>query len=213
MVSRERPASRRAAALAASREPFVVKVSSGPGTACLSCCTNRSKSLRSKGSPPVRRSFSVPKLVKTPANQQIGYVDLEVKIEPGEVGDHFTFRFNGVAPVQVLAIIRGQAARLPIEKKPGLLVIQRSNSFTEQGGLLPQGLFVDVWAGDVPADLVLQALNELEAMTPKAGIPQEVRREIKPGMGKGPRIAMDLDRVDPVAIRDMLDAELTKPRP
>jgi len=152
-------------------------------------------------------------LQKTPANPQIGYVDLEVKIEPGEVGDHYTFRFNGVAPVQVLAIIRGQAARIPIEKKPGQLVIQRSNSFTEQGGLLPQGLYVDVWAGDVPADLVLQALNELEAMTPKAGIPQEVRRDIKLGMGKGPRIALDLDRVDPLEIRGILDAELTKKNP
>ena len=54
------------------------------------------------------------------------------------------------------------------------------------------------------------ALDELEAMTPKAGIPQEVRREIQPGMGKSPKIMLDLDRVDPLKIRDILEAKLEK---
>ena len=147
-------------------------------------------------------------LQKTPENRSAGHVDLNLTAEPGEGGDQYTFRFTGIAPIQVLTIIRGQAARIPIEKKPGLLVIQRNNSFTERGGLLPQGLYVSIWAKDMPADLVLQALDELEAMTPRAGIPQEVRREIQLGMGKGPKLSLDLDRVDPLEIREKVETML-----
>jgi len=39
------------------------------------------------------------------------------------------------------------------------------------------------------------------------------RIEKKPGMGKSPRITMDLDRVDPLEFRDRLEADLAKSRP
>jgi len=79
-------------------------------------------------------------------------------------------------PARVVTIIRAQEAMAPFEKKPGSLRTLRINSFTTGGGLLPKGLNVYVWAGEVPADVVLDALNELEAMNPRAGIPQEVRK-------------------------------------
>ena len=149
-------------------------------------------------------------LQKIPANTTRGYEDLEVKADPSEKGGLWQYKFTGAEAAVVMGIIRGQAGLGPIEKKPGLLVIQRINSFTHQGGLLPRGLFVEVWAGDVPADQVLQALNDLEAMTPKAGSPQEVRREIAPGTGQGPRITLDLRSTDPLQVRDQLEKALGK---
>lgn len=153
-------------------------------------------------------------LKKTAANPSVGFVDLEVMADPSEdTGGHWTYKFTGVDPQRVDAIIHGQAALAPIEKKPGMLVIQRINSFTDKAGLLPQGLHVYVWAGDVPADVVLQALDDLEAMTPKAGIRQEIRREIGPLMGKGPRIRVDIEDADPLEVRNILEAAMSKAKP
>lgn len=143
-----------------------------------------------------------------------GFVDLEVTVTPAEATDRlYNYQFTGVEPARVITIIRNLSGLPSIEKKLGLLVIQRLNSFNPQGGLVPSGLFVNVWAGEVPADLVLDALNELEEMTPKAGVPQEVRRVITPEMGKARKITMDLAKVDPMQVRGVLEAELAKIKP
>lgn len=152
-------------------------------------------------------------LQKIPENLTAGYADVDVAAEPSEIGDLYSYRFTGVAPTVVLHFVRARNSLAPIEKKPGVLVIQRFNSFTERGGLLPMGLYVDAWAEDVPADLILRALNDLEAMTPKVGIPQEVRREILPGAGKAPKMTLDLHCVDPLKLRDLLETELAKAKP
>ncbi len=157
----------------------------------------------------MERAFAT--VQRLPANTSVGFVDQDVAVEPGETGGLYSFRFTGVHPAVVLGIIRGYSALAPIEKKSGLLVIQRMNNFTHQAALLPRGLHVEVWAGDVPADLVLEALNELEAMQPKAGIPQEVRREIPSGAGRGPKIMLDLSGADPLQVRDTLEKALAKP--
>jgi beta-lactamase regulating signal transducer with metallopeptidase domain len=158
--------------------------------------------------------FALARLKNTPPDLPAGFVDLTLRSVPKTPdalkAGVFSYKFSGVDPTRVLTIVRAQAARAPIEKKPDLLVIQRINAFTYEGGLLPKGLNVDVWAGDVPADLILEALNELEAMRPEAGIPQEVRREILPGMGKGPRIRMDVQGTDPLLVRDILETTLAK---
>lgn len=151
-------------------------------------------------------------LQKTPADLAKGYVDVLAVAKMPETGSLWNYKFTGVDPDRVLTIIRAQEAFAPIEKKPGLLVIQRYNSFTHEGALLPKGLFVNIWAGDIPADIVLQALNELEAMAPKPGIPQEVRREIPQGMGKGAVVTVDLSNVDPLQVRDTLESALAKPK-
>lgn len=151
-------------------------------------------------------------LRKVPASHSVGFVDLDVMADPSENDGLFTYKFTGVDAHQVDAIIHGQAALAPIEKKPGMLVVQRINSFTYKGGLLPQGLHVYVWAGDVPADLVLQALDDLEAMTPKAGIRQEIRRLISPGMGKAPKIRVDIEDADPIEVRNILEAAMAQPK-
>jgi hypothetical protein len=68
-VTRLSPASARAWALRASRDAFVVSVTSTPSAA--SCSTRRSMSRRRRGSPPVRRTFSTPPSTKTRATRVI----------------------------------------------------------------------------------------------------------------------------------------------
>lgn len=169
--------------------------------------------LRAIGTPvaTIERAFAT--IQKLPANTALGYVELEVIVEPGETGGLYSFKFTGVPPVIVLRMIRSYSALAPIERKPGLLVIQRMNSFTDQAALLPNALLVDVWAGDVPADLVLEALNELEAMQPKAGIPQRVTREISPGTGKSPFIRLDIRGYDPLNVRKMVEGSISMTKP
>jgi beta-lactamase regulating signal transducer with metallopeptidase domain len=152
-------------------------------------------------------------LQKIPADLAKGYVEVLAVAKMPETGSIWNYKFTGVDPARVLTIIRAQEALAPIDKKPGLLVIQRYNSFTYEGGLLPKGLFVNIWAGDIPADIVVQALNELEAMAPKAGIPQEVRWEIPQGTGKGVVVTLDLSSVDPTQVRHTLESALAKPKP
>jgi len=65
-----------------------------------------------------------------------------------------------------------------------------------------------VWAGDVPAEAVLEALKELMAMAPDAGVPQEVRRQVSPDLGQGNRISLDLRDKDPMQLWDELEAAI-----
>lgn len=167
--------------------------------------------MRVQEAPLASMERALAELQKIPANPSTGFVDVEVVVDPSEKGGLFIYKFTGVDPARVVTIIRAQDALAPIEKKPGLLVIQRINSFTYGGGLLPKGLFVNIWAGDIPADAVLLALTELEGMTPKAGIPQEVRREISQGTGRGAKVTLDLSNVDPLQVRSTLESTLAKP--
>jgi beta-lactamase regulating signal transducer with metallopeptidase domain len=153
---------------------------------------------------------AIARLQTLPLNPDQGYVDLVAVAKEATEGGRWTYKFTGVDPARIMTIIRAQAAVASTEKRPGLLRILRINSFTYQGGLLPMGLKVDVWAGDVPADLVLQALNELEAMEPRAGIPQEVLREPAPGTGKGLRVTLDLHAVEPLEVRRILEEVLAR---
>lgn len=148
------------------------------------------------------------KLQTLPGNPATGYVELVTMSKASDTDSLWTYKFTGVDPARVVTIIRAQAAQASIEKKPGLLTVLRLNAFSYQGGFLPKGLRVEVWAGDVPAAMVLQALNELEAMTPLAGVPQAVRKECSPGVGKGPTIRLDVSGADPVAIRALLEKTL-----
>jgi len=159
----------------------------------------------------MERAFA--SLEAIPVDPAKGHADVFTNANaPGTV-DRFNYRFTGANPAQVKAIIVAQAALPPMGRKPGEIVIQRINSFTYQGGLLPKGLWVQVWAGDAPADLVLKALNELEAMTPKAGIPQEVRMRVPPGTGGGPKVTLNLMAADPLEVRDNLEKALAGAKP
>jgi beta-lactamase regulating signal transducer with metallopeptidase domain len=137
-----------------------------------------------------------------------GYVDLEVKVNPVPEGSHYAYEFKGCDPVRVRRIIQARDAFPYLEqgdKKPGHIVIQRLARFTYELGVLPQGLHVQIWAGDVPVETVLEALNELMAMAPEAGIPQEIRRHIPPDSGKGKRISLDVVDKDPLQLWKELD--------
>ena len=68
-VTRCRPAAASACAFAASSEAFVVSVSSAPSGA--SIAIRRSTSLRTSGSPPVRRNFSTPSATAARATRSI----------------------------------------------------------------------------------------------------------------------------------------------
>jgi hypothetical protein len=63
----------------------------------------------------------------------------------------------------------------------------------------------------MPAERVLEALNQLETTQSRAGIPQSVRRDGAAGAGKGPRISLDLSHVAPLALRDPLEKALAGP--
>jgi beta-lactamase regulating signal transducer with metallopeptidase domain len=159
----------------------------------------------------MERAFAT--VQKLPANPAAVFAQVEVPADPSEHGAIFTFKFTGVDPARVLSIIRAYDAFEPVPKRKGMLVIQRMNSFTQQGALLPKGLLLDAWAGEIPADIVLQALNELEAMAPQAGIPQEIRREIPAGMGKGPTVQLDLSQADPIEVRGILEKVMGQGKP
>ncbi len=147
-------------------------------------------------------------LDQQPKDLSKGYVDLEVKVNPVPEGSHYAYEFKGCDPARVRRIILARDAFPYLEqadKKPGQIVIQRLARFTYELGVLPQGLHVQVWAGDVPAESVLEALNELMARAPEAGIPQEVRRQFSGGKGNGKRISLDLVDKDPLQLWKELD--------
>jgi beta-lactamase regulating signal transducer with metallopeptidase domain len=148
-----------------------------------------------------------------PVDPVSGYAEMILLTKEGHTPGRWTYKFLGVDPARVANIIRAQAAVAATEKKPGVLRLLRINAFTYEAGLLPRGLKVTVWAGGVPADLVLQALAELEAMTPLAGIPQEVRREIRAGEGRGPIVDLNLREVDPLELRAILERVLAGQKP
>jgi hypothetical protein len=159
-----------------------------------------------------RAMTSLDNLPKDPAK---GYVELEAKVGEASLGHRFTYEFRGCEPVRVRRVIQAWAT-FPFlsmskdDKKPGQVIIQRNCRFTFELGLIPRGLDVQVWAGDVPAEMLLQALTDLMAMNPEAGIPQEVRRQIPPGSGKGNRISLDLRDKDPMQLMDELEAAMKK---
>ena len=70
-VTRCSPASRRLAALRASRLPLVVSAMSSMPSIAASISTSRSRSRRSSGSPPVRRSLRTPAAAKSRASRAI----------------------------------------------------------------------------------------------------------------------------------------------
>ena len=138
-----------------------------------------------------------------------GYVDIDTKFDRTPLGGLFSYEFRGCDPARAKRIIQARDSFTYLrseDKQPGHLVIQRLANFTYELGVLPQGLHVQVWAGDVPAELVLEALNELQAMAAEGGIPQEVRRQIPPGSGKGPRVSLDLQDKDPLQLWKELEA-------
>lgn len=156
-------------------------------------------------------------LSETPADPSKGYADLDVKADPTKAPGlgRFTYLFLGADPARVQRIVQAWdtfpfLSRRPEDKKPGQVIIQRNSRFTYELGVMPQGLHVQVWAGDVPREAVLEALNELMAMAPHAGIPQEIRRQIPPGTGTGDRISLDLVDKDPLELWSELDTAIRK---
>ena len=152
-------------------------------------------------------------LDQAPRDATKGYVDLEVKADVSmrRRDGLFTYIFLGVEPARVRRVVHAWntfpfLSQRPEDKKAGQIIIQRNNRFTPEIGVIPSGLNVQVWAGDVPADAVFEALKELTAMTPDAGVPQEVRRQIPLGSGQGNRISLDLSDKDPMQLWDELEA-------
>ncbi len=144
-----------------------------------------------------------------------GYVELEAQVGEASPGHRFTYEFRGCDPARVKRVIRAWASfpflsQSKDAKKPGQVIIQRNCRFTFELGLIPRGLDVQVWAGDVPAEMVLKVLTDLMAMNPEAGIPQEVRSQIPPGSGKGNRVSLDLRDKDPMQLMDELEAAVQK---
>jgi len=137
-----------------------------------------------------------------------GHVDVDTKFDRVPLGQLYAYEFKGCDPFRARRVIQARDAFAYLgegDKKPGQIVIQRLARFTYELGVLPQGLHVQVWAGDVPTESVLEALNELMAMAPEAGIPQEVRRRVQPDSGKGKRISLDLVDKDPLLLWKELD--------
>ena len=165
-------------------------------------------------------------LEQLPRDTAKGYVELEVKadlskrslVERAErakqgVERLFTYLFTGADPVRVRRVVHAWntfpfLSGRPEDKKPGQIIIQRNNQFTGEIGVIPRGLNVQVWAGEVPAAAVFEALKELTAMTPDAGVPQEVRRHVPAGSAQGNRVSLDLKDKDPMKLWDELEATI-----
>jgi len=148
-------------------------------------------------------------LEQAPADPAKGYVELDLKADPEAEDPHglWSYLFLGADPVRVERVVQARAtfhSLRPEDKKPGIIIIQRMARFTAQLGVLPEGLNVQVWAGDVPASAVLHALQQLLAMPPEAGIPQEVRVQVAPGE-PGTRITLDLKDKNPSVLWDDLN--------
>lgn len=154
-------------------------------------------------------------LERVPQDPAKGYVDLEVKAARSRSGRDsiFTYLFLGADPERVKRVVHAWntfpfLSQRPEDKKAGQIIIQRNNQFTAEIGVIPRGLNVQVWAGDVPAEAVLEALKELTAMTPDAGVPQEIRRQVPPGLGQGNRISLDLRDKEPMQLWGELEAAM-----
>ncbi|HEY3399932.1 MAG TPA: M56 family metallopeptidase [Geothrix sp.] len=170
------------------------------------------------------------RLDQTPQDPAKGYVDLEVKADLSKRGLEeraklakgnqnqdwlYTYLFLGADPARVRRVVHAWNTfpflhQLPEDKKPGQIIIQRRNVFTYELGVSPKGLNVQVWAGDVPADAVLEALTELTAMTPDAGVPQEVRRQVSPGSSTKNHVSLDLSDKNPDELWKELDKAVRK---
>lgn len=156
-------------------------------------------------------------LERAPADPAKGYVDLDLKADP-EVKDPYglwTYLFLGADPVRVERVVQARATFHSLrseDRKPGTIVIQRMARFTAQLGVLPEGLYVQVWAGNVPAQRVLQALQQLIAMQPEAGIPQEVRMQVPPDE-PGARTTLDLKDKNPLVLWDELNTIIKTEKP
>jgi len=156
-------------------------------------------------------------LEQAPPDPSRGYVDLELKADPGAKDPQglWTYLFLGVESARVERVLQARAAFSslgPEDRKPGTIVIQRMARFTAQLGVLPDGLNVQVWAGNVPANAVLRALQQLLAMQPEAGIPQEVRMQVSPDE-PGTRITLDLKDKNPTALWNELQAAAKAEKP
>lgn len=165
-------------------------------------------------------------LEQLPPDAAKGYVELEVKADLSKRGLEaraerskqglerlFTYLFTGADPVRVRRVVHAWntfpfLSGRPEDKKTGQIIIQRNNRFTGEIGVIPKGLNVQVWAGDVPAEAVLEALKELIALNPDAGVPQEVRRQVPPGSEQSNRISLDLRDKDPMELWDELEAAM-----
>lgn len=152
------------------------------------------------------------RLEQAPADPARGFVDLDLQADPGAKDPYglWSYLFLGVDPARVERLIQARAAFHPLrpgDKKPGTIVIQRMARFTAQLGVLPEGLNVQVWAGEVPVQAVLQALQQLLAMQPEAGIPQEIRVQVPPE-APGKCITLDLKDKNPSVLCDELNASL-----
>lgn len=156
-------------------------------------------------------------LEQTPADPVMGYVDLELKTDPETCDPQglWTYLFLGAEPKRAEYIIQARAAfptLRPEDKKLDTIILQRPSRFTAQLGVIPDGLNVQVWAGNVPAQSVLRALQQLLAMQPEAGIPQEVRVQVPAGE-PGPRITLDLKDKNPSVLWDELNTVIKAEKP
>jgi beta-lactamase regulating signal transducer with metallopeptidase domain len=157
------------------------------------------------------------RLEQVPQDAAKGYVDLEVEADLSKRGQDsiFTYLFLGVDPSRVRRVVHAWNTfpflrQRPEDKKAGQIIIQRNNQFTPEIGVLSRGLNVQVWAGDVPVGAVLEALNELTAITPDAGVPQEVRRQIPPGSDPTNHVSLDLSDKNPDELWKELEAAMKK---
>ncbi|HCZ33778.1 MAG TPA: hypothetical protein DHV93_10200 [Holophagaceae bacterium] len=157
------------------------------------------------------------RLEQAPLDASNGYVDLEVKADLSKRGKDsiFTYLFLGVDPARVRRVVHAWntfpfLSQRPEDKTAGRIIIQRNNQFTPEIGVIPRGLNVQVWAGDVPVEAVFEALKELTAMAPDAGVPQEIRHQIHSGPGQSNRISLDLRDKDPMQLWDELEAAMKR---
>lgn len=168
------------------------------------------------------------RLDQAPQDEAKGYVELVVNADLSKQGLMaradlakqnrdwlYVYLFLGADPARVKRVVHAWStfpflSQWPEDKKPGQIVIQRNNQFTAEIGVLSRGLNVQVWAGDVPAEVVLEALKELMAMAPDAGVPQEVRRQIPVGSDLRTRISLDLSNKNPDELWKELEAAVQK---
>ena len=156
-------------------------------------------------------------LAQAPPDPARGYADLESKAGPADEDAYglWSYLFLGVDPARIERLIQARATfpdLRPGDKQAGAIIIQRRARFTAQLGVLPEGLNVDVWAGNVPATTVLGALQQLLARQPEAGIPQEVRVQVPPGE-PGTLITLDLKDKNPSALWDELNTVIRTGKP
>lgn len=168
------------------------------------------------------------RLDQAPQDEAKGYVELEVKADLSKQGLEaraelakqnrdwlYVYLFLGADPARVKRVVHAWntfhfLGQWPEDKKPGQIIIQRNSQFTAEIGVLSRGLSVQVWAGDVPVETVFEALKELMAMTPDAGVPQEVRRRVPLGSGLKNHVSLDLSGKNPDELWKELEAAIQR---